>query len=433
MSEGVQLFFSIAAAILVMVISMIYMDNLFRERKEWVSKPVYFGFYIAVSAFFWLVKGPFDTWIFFLLSSLIQYLLYTFIYEAKMISKLFAAFSLLVFGMLSEVAAMGLLAMLQVLLHGEFDLAVISLYGEFLAKPIFFLFMLSCILIVKRDTHGANLKNYLCLLTVLLISIVVIIALVIDADGAVNISTSVGVAMLGILVINFIVYYLLNNIILANEIRQRQAHMETQFLFQEKKYEQTSLSFKSISGLIHDTNKHLLYLRECALQKDFEESVRYIDTALDRLSSSYKRINTGFLVIDALVSNAMNVAESNHIQFKTDIRIDKDQIHIERYDLSVALGNLLDNAVEACMKISLAEDRYIHVGIFTSDNALVINIVNSVLGGSFRKELSTDKQDKVRHGYGLGNVERIAEKYGGSFVAERGDSEFEATVVLLLM
>lgn len=432
MSEGLQLFFSIAAAVFVMLIAMIHMDNLFREKKEWVSKPVYFGFYIAVSVLFWFVKGPFDSWVIYLLSSLAEFLIYTFIYEAKPISKIFAAVSLLVFGMISEVAAMGLLTMLQALMHEEFALVSISLYGEFLAKPICFLFVLGCALIVKRDTHGANLKNYLCLLAVLLISIIVIVALVIDTGGAVNISASTGVAMLGILAINFIVYYLLNNIILANEIRQRQTHMETQFLFQEKKYEQTSLSFKSISGIIHDTNKHLLYLRECALQKDFEEAVRYIDIALDRLSSSYKRINTGFLVIDALVSNAMNMAESNHIRFKTDIRIDKDQIHIERYDLSVALGNLLDNAVEACMKIGLAEDRYIHVGIFTSDNALVINIVNSVLSGSLKKELSTEKPDKVRHGYGLGNVERIAEKYGGSFVTEKGGSAFEATIVLPL-
>ena len=34
------------------------------------------------------------------------------------------------------------------------------------------------------------------------------------------------------------------------------------------------------------------------------------------------------------------------------------------------------------------------------------------------------------HGYGLNNVNLIAEKYGGSFIAERRESKFETTVVL---
>lgn len=432
MSENLQIFFAIAAAIVDMLIAMIYLGSLFRTKKEWVSTPVYITFFMVFNVLFWFVRCLSNSWLFFLLVSLTQFLVYTFVYEAKPISKIFAAVSLVAFSMIAEVAAMGLLLAAQTFAKNPFAEANISFYAELLSKPIRLLFVLLCTLFVKRDAHKANFKNYCCLLLIPLISIFVIIAMVIDTGGAVNISLSTCAAMLGLLIINFVAYYLLNNIILANEIRRQQAQMETQFQFQEKKYEQVSMSFRSISGIIHDTNKHLLYLRECALQKDFEEAVRYVDTALDHLSSSYKRVNTGFLVVDALVSNAMNIAESSQILFKTDIRIDKERIHIERYDLSVALGNLLDNAVEACMKISLPQDRYIRVGIFTSDNALVINIVNAVQRGSLKKELSTDKPDQIRHGYGLGNVERIASKYGGSFVVEGRDSDFESTVVLPL-
>ena len=184
----------------------------------------------------------------------------------------------------------------------------------------------------------------------------------------VNAGFTTNTAILGILVINFIVYYLLNNIIQANEIREKQTQLETQFMFQEKKYEQTSMSFKSISSIIHDTNKHLVYLRECAVQQSYKEAIDYIDKAIDNVKKSYKKVNTGYLVIDALVSNAFNTAEANKIRFKTDISIDKSKINIERYDLSVALGNLLDNAIEACKKIRNLDDRYICL-LYTSDAA----------------------------------------------------------------
>ena len=297
-----------------------------------------------------------------------------------------------------------------------------------LSKLIKFIMVIIVLLIMKKDSVRANVKDYLCLIIIPLLSIFIIVAVTIESKGTVvNAGFTTNTAILGILVINFIVYYLLNNIIQANEIREKQTQLETQFMFQEKKYEQTSMSFKSISSIIHDTNKHLVYLRECAVQQSYK------DKAIDNVKKSYKKVNTGYLVIDALVSNAFNTAEANKIRFKTDISIDKSKINIERYDLSVALGNLLDNAIEACKKIRNLDDRYIDVNIFTTDTALVLNILNSAEGINTILKLKSDKPDKVRHGYGLSNVNRISEKYGGSFTVERKESKFEATIVLPLL
>jgi len=133
-----------------------------------------------------------------------------------------------------------------------------------------------------------------------------------------------------------------------------------------------------------------------------------------------------------LVSNAFNTAAANNITFKTDIRIDNSKINIERYDLSVTLGNLLDNAVEACKKISNPDDKYIHVSLFTSDTALIVNIVNAKCANTSKSESKIDKLDTVLHGYGLGNVSAIAEKYGGTFSVESSESSFGATAILPL-
>lgn len=431
MSESTHLIFIIAASVFDMVITMIYLEIVFKDRKNWVSTPIYYLFYIGISTAIWFARIPNSTWLGNILISLFEIILFTVLYKSKLIAKLFASISLMVFSMISEVAANSTLMGIKSISKSETFEDDMYLYAVMLSKLIKFIMILVVLLILKRNAVRANFKDYLCMIIVPLLSIFIIIAVTIESKGTiVNAGFITNTAILGILVINFIVYYLLNNIIQANEIKQLQARMETQFMFQEKKYEQTSMSFKSISGILHDTNKHLVYLRECVIQNDYKEAIEYIDKAINNLGDSYKRINTGHLVIDALVSNAYNNAEIKNIKFKTDIKIDKSKINIERYDLSVVLGNLLDNAIEACIKISNIDDRFITVNIFTNETALIINILNSAVGKNLFVKFKSDKSNKIIHGYGLSNVNLIAEKYGGSFIAERKESKFEATIVL---
>lgn len=431
MSESTHLIFIIAASVFDMVITMIYLEIVFKDRKNWVSTPIYYLFYIGISTAIWFARIPNSTWLGNILISLFEIILFTVLYKSKLIAKLFASISLMVFSMISEVAANSTLMGIKSISKSETFEDDMYLYAVMLSKLIKFIMILVVLLILKRNAVRANFKDYLCMIIVPLLSIFIIIAVTIESKGTiVNAGFTTNTAILGILVINFIVYYLLNNIIQANEIKQLQARMETQFMFQEKKYEQTSMSFKSISGILHDTNKHLVYLRECVIQNDYKEAIEYIDKVINNLGDSYKRINTGHLVIDALVSNAYNNAEIKNIKFKTDIKIDKSKINIERYDLSVVLGNLLDNAIEACIKISNIDDRFITVNIFTNETALIINILNSAVGKNLFVKFKSDKSNKIIHGYGLSNVNLIAEKYGGSFIAERKESKFEATIVL---
>ena len=430
MGETIQLIFTIAASVFDMIISIIFFEIVLKNRKNWASTPIYYLFYIGISTVIWFIRLPNLTWLGNILISLFELFMFTVLYESKHIVKIFSSISLMVFSMISEVAANSVLMGVKSISKSETFESDMYLYAVMLSKLIKFIMVLVVLLILKKNAVRANFKDYLCMIIVPFLSIFIIIAVTIESNGTVNAGFATNTAILGILIINFIVYYLLNNIIQANEIKQKQSRMETQFMFQEKKYEQTSMSFKSISGILHDTNKHLIYLRECVVQKDYSEAIEYIDTAINNLSDSYKRINTGHLVIDALVSNAYNNAEIKNINFRTDIKIDKSKINIERYDLSVVLGNLLDNAIEACIKISNIDDRFIEVNIFTNETALVINILNSTVGNNLFNKFESDKPYKVMHGYGLNNVNLIAEKYGGSFIAERRESKFEATVVL---
>ena len=425
MSDTVQTILAVLGTVFDMFTTMLFYKTCLGNKNIRVNKVLFyvifalaFGIGMALSQFGY-------AGLFYSIMSFAIFFGLTLLYKSKWIIHVFSALSNIVFGMISELISYGIIISTMENTSEE-DL---QYYSLLLSKLIIFVITVIVTLIIKKNTQIVKFKDYLCFIITPLISIATIITISFEFDtGEPNATAGICFAAAGLMIINIIVYYLLENIIDATEIREKQARMEQQFAFQEQKYEQASQSFRSISSVIHDTNKHLVYLNECVERHEVDEAKRYIGTAIEHIDKSYKRINTGYLPIDALVSNSLNIAEANNITFKSDIKIEKERICIERYDLCVALGNLLDNAVEACKKVSNPDDRIISVSIVTGDNSMVIHIENSAERMK-ENDFKTDKKDKLLHGYGISNVKAISEKYGGVFTIERRESSCEATLI----
>src|SRR5690606_39043328 len=122
----------------------------------------------------------------------------------------------------------------------------------------------------------------------------------------------------------------------------------------------------------HDTNQQFLYIEECINRHELAAAREHIKVTLNKVEGAYHRVNTGNLVIDALVTNTLNIGEANGIKINTKISLYSHELNIDRYDLCVTLGNMLDNAIEASKKIKIAEDRYILIKIHSDESALFI-------------------------------------------------------------
>ncbi len=426
MSETVQTIFAVLGTVFDMFTTILFYKTCLGNKNIRINKILFYTIFIiifaidlALSQFGYLPK-------FYIIKSIIILFGLTMLYNSKWTTRIFTSLSFLVFSMISELISYGIVVatMKKTLIED------LQNYSLSLSTIINFIITVAVALIIKKNTQIVKFKDYLCFIVTPLISIATIITISFEFDtGEPNAAIGICFAAAGLMIINIIVYYLLENTIEATEIREKQSRMEQQFAFQEQKYEQASQSFRHISSVIHDTNKHLMYLNECIELQEIDEAKRYIGIAIEHIDRSYKRINTGFLPIDALVSNSLNIAEANNITFKSDIKIEKERICIERYDLCVALGNLLDNAVEASKKVSNPDDRIISVSIVTGDNSMIIHIENSA-ERMMKADFKTDKADNLLHGYGISNVKSIAEKYGGVFTIERKESSCEATLIL---
>ena len=61
-----------------------------------------------------------------------------------------------------------------------------------------------------------------------------------------------------------------------------------------------------------------------------------------------KTKSCGNLVIDSFVGYCMNITTELGIRFETNIQIDQSAIPVDDYDLSIIIGNLLDNSINEC-------------------------------------------------------------------------------------
>lgn len=425
MIEPFQTIFAVLGTVFDMFTTMVFYKTCFGSKNIRVKQFTFYFVYACLYAISLALSQFGYMPAFYLIKSFVIMFGLTLLYDAKWTTRFFAALSYLTFGIIAELVSYGII----IAIFKNATEYSLQQYSLMLSIIFNFIITLTVTLILKKNTRIINTGDYLGFIITPIISIAILIGISIETDtGKPNAEIGICFAAAGLMIINLIVYYLLENIIEATEIREKQKRMEQQFSFQEQKYEQASQSFRSISSVIHDTNKHLVYLNECIERQDFDEAKQYIGTAIEHIDKCYKRINTGFLPIDALVSNALNIAGANNITFKSDINIEKERINIERYDFCVALGNLLDNAVEAARKVINPDDRYISVSIITADNSLIINIENSSERMS-NPDLKTDKKNTLLHGYGISNVKAIAEKYGGVFTIERRESSCEATLI----
>ncbi len=276
----------------------------------------------------------------------------------------------------------------------------------------------------KRRSYPLQTRYFLLFLCVPLISIYQVNVLTVYSEKNIHYFLSVA----GFIVLNVLVVYILDTVIARFQLLHENAQLQHQMDYQDANYEKTVHSFKKIKSIIHDTNQQFLYVAECIERGKTAEASEHIRVTLNQIEGAYHRVNTGNLVIDALVTNALNIGQANGIRMETELRLYDRELQIERYDLCVVLGNMLDNAIEASKKVKVAEDRNIRVYIRSSESALFIRIRNHVEREV--ADLRSRKSSPEYHGFGLTNIHRICEKYGGHMTIETEAQTFDNMVVL---
>lgn len=163
-------------------------------------------------------------------------------------------------------------------------------------------------------------------------------------------------------------------------------------------------------GYKHDFHHHLQTLKGYIQSGEYDRANAYIDELDQKLQSVDTLLKTGNVSLDAILSAKIAQAKTDDITVTVKANV-PDKLTITDVELSIIVGNLLDNAIEACKTVE--KDRFIRLYITLKGKMLYFSMLNSA--GEKQKKLGTlfaTKKDGV-HGFGLRRAESIIEAHGG--------------------
>lgn len=188
---------------------------------------------------------------------------------------------------------------------------------------------------------------------------------------------------------------------------------------------------QDLKGFRHDMKNHLEILSRLIEGRETALAVKYISDMKDGMQNRGKQIiETGNPIIDAILSEKIHTAREQGISVKDEIFISKG-IGIDSLDGCILFGNIMDNAIEACVKIPSEEERKIRIKMTSKADMLICRFTNTIHKEILiDKNLKTTKDNAEMHGIGVKNIKKSAEKYGGTVSFEKKEGEFEVSFVL---
>ena len=176
----------------------------------------------------------------------------------------------------------------------------------------------------------------------------------------------------------------------------------------------------------HDYRNHIQNMKN-RLDGDQREPEQYLDELADDLTQTDTSIQTGNVMADAVLNSKLSVAEQKSIQLNVKAHIPKG-IEMTDVEMCSVLGNLLDNAIEACEKLP-CDKRFLRVYIDKFKGQFYLSVQNS--SPSIQRDKGIFRTTKAgTHGFGLFRIDRIAKKYGG-YVNRQYEEGVFATELLL--
>lgn len=213
------------------------------------------------------------------------------------------------------------------------------------------------------------------------------------------------VVFAGILMIaNVAMIYVINNIEKATEQERDLRLLRQQISIQTENYGALKKNYSIQRKSTHEFERHIQVLRDLLDCKEYETARDYLRQLQTNRTLKIYSISSNNPIVDVVMNQKYQVAQENSIKMRVKVN-DLSSINIGTNELVVLLSNLLDNAIEACLK--LAQDREIVCSILKEDG-IYISIRNTsnpvtIIHG----EIPTTKQDIADHGYGLPVVKYI--------------------------
>lgn len=351
------------------------------------------------------------------------------IYNSKQYIKLILSVTIIIINIASEMIVSGVLMLTKTINFNEINSdPQLFAIGTLISKFIMFLL----VLIVHFGKRKLNVENisikYLVILSVLpftTLSMLIIMYQVMFVIDNTKLKLMFIISSILLIFSNIITFSVINR---QNSLAK--AEYELKLLKdnideQTKHYTELQSSHEEIRQIRHNIKSMCIgTIAELKVGKT-DNAIEQLQSNIDIIEKSSKTIDTGHPSIDSIIENKLIKCDELNITANLSYQY-RELITVNEIEITVIVGNILDNAIEACQKVDCSE-KEIWGSIVVDRQNIIINIKNTAISSN---NLKTSKIDKKSHGYGLKSISHIAKKYNGYAKFSFNDNIFTSYVIL---
>ena len=323
-------------------------------------------------------------------------------------------------------------------LHMDLELTILILQNHFnipnnpkLFGFISFVPLYIAVLLIKRIYCKKQILNssynWYLMFTINAGSIYIIYETYVWVNIHNNWNLSVLILVVIIYIINFTIFHLYNKLLTQyNESIKTEQIKNYMSYFELQKEEKEKLRYWR-----HDINNYLLSVSIMIENGCYKEALSILQSKIDALELIRTVEYSGNLFVDCIINYKARASACHNIKIVCDCVI-PDELNIPGDDLSIILGNSLDNAIEACIDLEYSP-RIIHIKLSYDRGVFLYVIKNKYnkIRQRGRKFIST-KSDHINHGLGIDNIQTIVSKYNGGMTIETKDNLFTMSIILVI-
>lgn len=206
-----------------------------------------------------------------------------------------------------------------------------------------------------------------------------------------------------LLFINFLNFYIYNLEQESFKAQHKLKLIETSNYAYQNQIKIMNESQQKIRFLRHDFYRHINKLKNLSEENDVQSIKQYLNEMEDTVVVKKEYSKTGNDDVDSLLNYELSLAAEFGAEIIYDVNL-PEKLNISSFDITIILGNLMDNAIEALRN---SEKKLLKVNIQFNKSIIRIDIENSY-DPKYKK-----KHDGREHGIGLLSVENTLQKYHG--------------------
>lgn len=195
-------------------------------------------------------------------------------------------------------------------------------------------------------------------------------------------------------------------------------------------YEEIKNIYMNMRGWRHDYHNHLQVMKAQLALENYGDLENYLDELEHDLDGVDTYVKSGNLMVDAILNSKLTLAEEREIKLHCKAKL-PENMQVADVDLCVILGNLLENAIEACEQIE-KEKRFLRIYMAVNKSQLYISIQNAAKEELDFNECNYITNKRGSHGFGMCRVKAMVDKYGGYLNLANEPGIFAAEVTMPL-